>query len=86
MQNVIIEHNVGQNSEVGIAPHFSLDRKGTNLGGGEIFHTCPAAACFPPNLLHNGKRLFPGVKELGCGVNHTPPSSTKVKERVKLYL
>jgi len=29
---------------------------------------------------------FPGVKWLGCGVNHPPPSSSKVKERVELYL
>jgi hypothetical protein len=26
------------------------------------------------------------VKWLGCGVDHPPPSSPKVKERVELYL
>jgi len=33
-----------------------------------------------------GTGSFPGVKRLGCGVNHPPPSSTEVKERVELYL
>jgi hypothetical protein len=27
-----------------------------------------------------------GGKQLGCDVNHPPPSSTEVKERVELYL
>jgi len=29
---------------------------------------------------------FPGLKWLGCGVHHSPYSSTEVKERVELYL
>jgi hypothetical protein len=29
---------------------------------------------------------FPGVKRLGLGVDHTPSSSARVKERVELYL
>jgi hypothetical protein len=33
-----------------------------------------------------GTRSFPGVKWPGCGVDHTPPSSAEVKERVELYL
>jgi hypothetical protein len=32
-----------------------------------------------------GKGSFPGVKRPGCGVDHPPPSSAKVKERVQLY-
>jgi len=31
-------------------------------------------------------RSFPGVKRLGFGVDHAPPSSADVKERVELYL
>jgi len=27
---------------------------------------------------------FPGVKQPGCGVNHPPSSSTKVKEKVEI--
>jgi len=33
-----------------------------------------------------GTGLFPGIKQLGRDVNHTPPSSNKVKERVEIYL
>jgi len=32
-----------------------------------------------------GTRSFPGVKRLGRGVDHPPPSSAEVKER-ELYL
>jgi hypothetical protein len=33
-----------------------------------------------------GTGSYPGVKLPGCGVDHPPPSSAKVKERVELYL
>jgi len=33
-----------------------------------------------------GTGSFPGVKRPGRGVDHPPPSSSKVKERVELYL
>ena len=33
-----------------------------------------------------GTGCFPGVKQPGRGVDHPPPSSTEVKERVGLYL
>jgi hypothetical protein len=33
-----------------------------------------------------GNRSFPGVNRPGRGVDHTPPSSAEVKERVELYL
>jgi len=33
-----------------------------------------------------GTRSFPGVKRPGRGVDHPPPSSAEVKERVELYL
>jgi hypothetical protein len=33
-----------------------------------------------------GAGLFPGVKRLACGIDHTPLSGTEVKERVELYL
>ena len=29
---------------------------------------------------------FPGLKRPGCGVDHPPPSSAEVNERVELYL
>jgi hypothetical protein len=33
-----------------------------------------------------GTVSFSGVKRPGLGVDHTPPSSAEVKERVKLYV
>jgi len=33
-----------------------------------------------------GTGSFPGVKRPGHGIDHLPPSSAKVKERVELYL
>jgi hypothetical protein len=32
------------------------------------------------------KGLFPGVKRSGHGVNHPPPPSAEVKDRVELHL
>jgi hypothetical protein len=40
-----------------------------------------------PSPLYNGYRVsFPAVKRPGRGVDHPPPSSARVKERVELYL
>jgi hypothetical protein len=33
-----------------------------------------------------GNGSFPRVKRLGRGIDHAPPSSAEVKERVELYL
>ena len=60
--------------------------RGSNPSEDEIFHTCPDCPCGPPSLLYNGYRGFPGGKALGRSVDHPPPSSAEVKERVGLYL
>jgi hypothetical protein len=53
----------------------------------ETFCTRPDRSWDPPSLLYNGYRVsFPGVKRPGRGVNHQPPYSAEVKERVELYL
>jgi hypothetical protein len=58
-----------------------------NPGGAEIFRTRPDRPWGPPNLLYNGYRVsFPGVKRQGRGVDHPPPSSAEVKERVEIHL
>jgi hypothetical protein len=54
---------------------------------GLIFSTRPDRSWGLPSLLYNGYRVsFPGVKLPGRGVDHLPSSSTRVKERVQLYL
>jgi hypothetical protein len=71
---------VGRESAVGIATV-----RGSNTGGGDIFRTCPDRRRGSPRLLYNGHRVsFPRVKQPGDGVDHPPPSSTEIKERVEL--
>jgi hypothetical protein len=61
--------------------------RGSNPGGGEIFRTRSDRLRGPPSLLHNGCQVFfPGLKRPGIGVDHPPPPSAEVKERVELYL
>jgi hypothetical protein len=50
--------------------------------GDEIFRTRPDWSCGSPSVLD----LFPGVKLPGRGVDHPPPSSAEVTERIELYL
>jgi hypothetical protein len=54
--------------------------RGSNPGGGEIFRTRPDCPWGPPGLLYNGYRVFPGIKRLGRGADHPPPSSAEVKK------
>jgi len=58
-----------------------------NGGGGARFsapvQTSPGAHSASYTM---GIGSFPGVKQPGRGVNHSPPSSAEVKERVELYL
>jgi hypothetical protein len=61
--------------------------RGSNPGGGEIFHTCPDWPFCPPSLLYNGYRVFPGAKERpGRDADPSPPSSAVGHERVELHL
>jgi len=52
-----------------------------------MFRTRPDRPWGPASLRCSGYRVsFPGVKRPGRGVNHPPPVSAEVKERVGLYL
>jgi hypothetical protein len=79
---------VGRDGAVGIATCYGLDGPGIeSRWGGEIFRTHKDRPWGPISLLYNGCRAFPGrVKRPGRGVDHPPPSSAEVKERVELYL
>jgi hypothetical protein len=73
---------VGRNSSVGIASHYGLDgpegtRFSTHVQTGPVAH---------PTSYNMDTVFFPGVKRPERGVNHPPPSSAEVKERVDLYV
>jgi len=74
---------MGRDSSVGIATRYGLEVRGSNPGGSEIFRIRPDRPWCPPRM---GTGSFPGVKRTGRGVDHSPPSSAEVKERVELYL
>jgi len=77
---------VGQDSAVSIATCYGLDgpgiesRLGTRFSA--PFQTGPGA--HPVYTIGTGS--FPGVKRPGLGIDHPPPYSVRVKERVELYL
>ena len=59
---------------------------GSNPGGGEIFHTIQTSPGTHPASYTMATGSFQGVGWPGHGVNHPPPLSAKVKERVELYV
>jgi len=64
-------------------------RSGDRVPGGEIFCTRPDRHWNPPNLLSSyamGTGYFLRVKWPQRGVDHPPPASAEVKERVQLCL
>ena len=73
-----ISCKVGHERVAGI---LSVMVRGSNSDGSEIFHTRPDQPGSPHSLLYNGYRIsLPG------GINHPPPSSAEVKERIEPYL
>ena len=77
---------VGWDSSIGIATLYEVDGSGSNLGGDEIFRTCPDPSWGSPCHLYIGYGVsFPKVKWLGRGLEHPLPSSAEVKERVENY-
>jgi len=57
---------------------------GVNPGGGEIFRTRPDRPWGSSSSYTMGTGSLPGVKCPGRGLDHPPPSSAEVKERVEL--
>ena len=57
--------------------------RGSNPGGSEIFRTVQSGLGAHPASYTMGTGSFPGVKRPGRGVDHPPPPSAEVKERVE---
>jgi hypothetical protein len=78
---------VGWDNSVGIATPYGLDGPGIESRWGARFsarvQTGPGAH---PASYTMCTGSFPGVKRPGRDVDHPPPSSAEVKERVELYL
>ena len=84
---IVLYTYVDREISVGIATRYRVVGPGIESQRGEIFLTCPDRPWGLPCLLYSAYRFsFPGEKPQGRDVDHSPPSSTKVKERVELYL
>jgi hypothetical protein len=79
-------HSVGRDSLVGTATGYGLDGPGIESRWGRDFPH-PSRPVLGPTQppIQWVPGLSRGVKRLGRGVDHRPPSSAEVKERVELY-
>jgi hypothetical protein len=76
----------GRESAVGIATRYGLDGPGIESQWGLDFPHLSRPVLGPVSLLYNEYRVFIGGKAAGAWRWPPTPSSTEVKERVKLYL
>ena len=77
---------MGRDSSVGIAIRYVLDVRELNPGGARFSAFVQAspgthAACYTV-----GAGSFSGIKRTGRSVDHSPPFSAEVKERVEVYV
>jgi len=77
-------HTGCRSSSVGTATRYGMDGPGFESRWGGIFPIRSHRPWGPPSLLHGVS--FPMAKRPSRGVDHPPPTSAEVKERVKLYL
>ena len=77
----------GRDNSFGIVTELRDGRSGDGIPVGESFSaTVQIDPGAHPAFYTMGTGSFPGVKRPGRGVDHPPPSSAEVKERVELYL
>ena len=78
---------VGQDSSIGIVTRYRLDGPGMESQLGVRFSAPIQASpgAHPPSDTM-GTGSSPGIKWPGHGVDHPPPPSAKVKERVEIYI
>lgn len=76
-----------QDSIVDIATCYRLDHMGIASQLGQNFlHLSWLAVGANPASYTMGIESFLGGNQLGCGIKHPPPSSTKAEETVEQYL
>jgi hypothetical protein len=73
----------GRESVVGIGWKVRGSKLGGEVRFSALVQTCPGAH---PASYKMGTGSFPGVRRSGRGVDHAPPTSIDVKERVGLYI
>ena len=73
-------------NSVSIAIRYGLDDPGIESRCGRDF-PCPSTPTLEPtqSSVQYVPAFFPGLKRLERSVDHPPPSSAEVKERVELY-
>jgi hypothetical protein len=80
-------HIQGRDTVVSIATRYGLDGPRIESRWGKAFPHPSRTALRPTQPpITMGTGSFPRVKRPECGVDHPPPSSAEVKERVVLYL
>jgi hypothetical protein len=78
---------MGRGSSVGIATRYGLDGPGIeSRWGARFFAPVQTGLGAHPAFKTWGAGYFLGIKRPGRSVDHAPPSSAEVKERVELYL
>ena len=77
---------LGQYSQYSDSLQAGRFRDQTPVGGQDLLNLSRPAPGAHPASYTIGTRPFLGVKWPGHGVDHLPPSSDKVKERVQLYV
>jgi hypothetical protein len=77
---------VDRHSLDGIATCYGLDGPGIESLGGEIFAPFQTGSGAHPASYTMGTGSFPRVGRPKLGVDHPPPFSAEVKERVELHL
>ena len=83
----VVKSGLGQDSSVGIASRCRLDGPGIEFRwGARCYAPVQTGPGAHPASYKMGTGSFQGVKRLGRGVDHPPPSSAEVKERVEPYL
>jgi hypothetical protein len=84
---LVFMDEVGWDSSVGIVNHYGLESTGIKFQWGWDFpHPSRLALEVHPASYTMCTGSLPGVKWLGCGIDHPAPSSAKVEGTVELYI